>query len=160
MVHVVNARLEASQLTPCTSHAVAALNPASALPQVSCLALSPSGRYLASGQVTFMGFVADVIVWDLPERRLLHRMSLHKVRAALDATLHASDRCSACRESLCWLLHDTALCAALHDALVLSSRCLGCRTDLHVLGGSHMHLTLMSGITAKTAARAAQQLGY
>eukprot|EP00898_Chlorokybus_atmophyticus_P004018 jgi/Chlat1/4617/Chrsp293S00812 len=47
---------------------------------VSCLALSPSGRLLASGQVTYMGFSADIIVWDLATGTLLHRMSLHKVK--------------------------------------------------------------------------------
>lgn len=49
--------------------------------QVSCLALSKSGRYLASGQITYMGFTADIIIWDLESRQLLHRMALHKVRA-------------------------------------------------------------------------------
>ena len=33
--------------------------------QVSCLALSHDGTKLASGQVTHMGFVADIIIWDL-----------------------------------------------------------------------------------------------
>lgn len=84
---------------------------------MSCLALSPSGRYLASGQVTFMGFVADVIVWDLPERRLLQRMRLHKVRAALDASLHDTASCSACRCSLC-SSYMTQLCAQHSMALV------------------------------------------
>ena len=31
-------------------------------------------------QVTHMGFAADVIVWDLRSRSLLHRLALHKVR--------------------------------------------------------------------------------
>ncbi|GMH45198.1 hypothetical protein BSKO_13155 [Bryopsis sp. KO-2023] len=48
--------------------------------KVSCLALSPSGKYLASGQVTYMGFNADVIIWDVAQRQLLHRMTLHKVK--------------------------------------------------------------------------------
>ncbi|KAK3267174.1 hypothetical protein CYMTET_24255 [Cymbomonas tetramitiformis] len=48
--------------------------------KVSCLALSNSGRYLASGQITYMGFCADIIIWDLEERKLLYRMSLHKVK--------------------------------------------------------------------------------
>ena len=46
---------------------------------VSCLACSPSGQFLASGQVTHMGFKADVIVWDFSERSLYCRFSLHKV---------------------------------------------------------------------------------
>ena len=68
--------------------------------KVTCLALSPSGRYLASGQVTHMGFQAsvmfwilvcaraqpfllhqaDVIVWDVESRQMLHRLRLHKVK--------------------------------------------------------------------------------
>eukprot|EP00891_Asterochloris_glomerata_P001613 jgi/Astpho2/1613/Aster-07933 len=53
--------------------------------KVSCLAISKSGRYLASGQLTYMGLKADIILWDLEARKLLHRMSLHKVKIqALD----------------------------------------------------------------------------
>lgn len=48
--------------------------------KVSCLALSKSGRYLASGQITYMGFTADIIIWDLENRQLMHRMGLHKVK--------------------------------------------------------------------------------
>ena len=48
--------------------------------QVQCLAVSKSGRYLASGQITYMGFTADIIVWDLNERKMIHRLSLHKVK--------------------------------------------------------------------------------
>eukprot|EP01017_Pseudomicrothorax_dubius_P022597 TRINITY_DN24442_c0_g1_i2.p1 TRINITY_DN24442_c0_g1~~TRINITY_DN24442_c0_g1_i2.p1 ORF type:complete len:630 (+),score=166.17 TRINITY_DN24442_c0_g1_i2:175-2064(+) len=47
--------------------------------QVSVLAVSPSGRYLASGQKTFMGFVADIIIWGFEERIQLHRLKMHKV---------------------------------------------------------------------------------
>ena len=47
---------------------------------VSCVACSPSGEYLASGQVTYMGFKADVIVWKFKERALYCRLSLHKVK--------------------------------------------------------------------------------
>ncbi|XP_063727827.1 cilia- and flagella-associated protein 52-like [Symsagittifera roscoffensis] len=47
---------------------------------VSCLAVSPSGRYVASGQVTFMGFKADVILWDFATRSVIKRFSLHKVK--------------------------------------------------------------------------------
>lgn len=47
--------------------------------QVNCITVSKSGRLLASGQKTFMGFPADVIIWDFAERKEIHRLSLHKV---------------------------------------------------------------------------------
>jgi len=47
--------------------------------QVNCITVSPSGKLLASGQKTFMGFPADVIVWDFDNRVEIHRLSLHKV---------------------------------------------------------------------------------
>jgi len=47
--------------------------------QVNCITVSKSGRLLASGQKTFMGFPADVIIWDFEQRQELHRLSLHKV---------------------------------------------------------------------------------
>jgi len=45
---------------------------------VSCMALSATGKYLASGQETHMGFEAVVIVWDLETFEVKHRLSLHK----------------------------------------------------------------------------------
>eukprot|EP00286_Rhodomonas_abbreviata_P008950 CAMPEP_0181342680 /NCGR_PEP_ID=MMETSP1101-20121128/31140_1 /TAXON_ID=46948 /ORGANISM="Rhodomonas abbreviata, Strain Caron Lab Isolate" /LENGTH=243 /DNA_ID=CAMNT_0023454175 /DNA_START=104 /DNA_END=832 /DNA_ORIENTATION=- len=48
--------------------------------RVTCLSLSPSGKYLASGQVTHLGFQADVIVWDMESLEIVHRLRLHKVR--------------------------------------------------------------------------------
>ena len=47
---------------------------------VSCLTCSQSGEYLASGQVTYMGFKADVIVWQFSDRSLYCRLTLHKVK--------------------------------------------------------------------------------
>ncbi|NXJ09399.1 CFA52 protein, partial [Odontophorus gujanensis] len=45
---------------------------------VSCVVVSSSGNYIASGQVTFMGFKADIILWDFQKKELLARLSLHK----------------------------------------------------------------------------------
>ncbi|XP_031455049.1 cilia- and flagella-associated protein 52 [Phasianus colchicus] len=45
---------------------------------VSCIVVSSSGNYVASGQVTFMGFKADIILWDFQKKELLARLSLHK----------------------------------------------------------------------------------
>ncbi|KAI8814379.1 quinon protein alcohol dehydrogenase-like superfamily [Cladochytrium replicatum] len=47
---------------------------------ISCIALSRSGKYIASGQVTHMGFQADIIIWDFATRTLLRRLTLHKVK--------------------------------------------------------------------------------
>lgn len=45
---------------------------------VSCLAISSSGKYLASGQETHMGFLATVIVWNLETCEIVHKLKLHK----------------------------------------------------------------------------------
>lgn len=47
---------------------------------VSCLTCSPSGKLLGSGQVTHMGFKADVIVWLFEEQELYCRLTLHRVK--------------------------------------------------------------------------------
>lgn len=48
---------------------------------VSCLAVSKSGKYLASGEKTHMGFQADVILWDFEKRSIKHTLDpLHKVK--------------------------------------------------------------------------------
>ncbi|KAJ3312304.1 Cilia- and flagella-associated protein 52 [Boothiomyces sp. JEL0838] len=47
---------------------------------VTCIAISKCGKYIASGQVTHMGFQADIILWDFEKRALLKRLSLHKVK--------------------------------------------------------------------------------
>ncbi|KAJ8251640.1 hypothetical protein GJAV_G00223530 [Gymnothorax javanicus] len=47
---------------------------------VSCLAISKSGRYIASGQTTDMGFKADVIVWDISTQHVHAELVLHKAK--------------------------------------------------------------------------------
>uniref|UniRef100_A0A673L506 Cilia- and flagella-associated protein 52 n=1 Tax=Sinocyclocheilus rhinocerous TaxID=307959 RepID=A0A673L506_9TELE len=47
---------------------------------VSCISVSRSGRYIASGQVTFMGFKADIIIWDYEKKEIYARLVLHKAR--------------------------------------------------------------------------------
>jgi len=44
---------------------------------VSCLALSSTGKYLATGQVACNGFKAPVIVWDLETYEKVHTLELH-----------------------------------------------------------------------------------
>lgn len=46
---------------------------------ISVLKVSSSGKYIASGQQTHMGFQADIIIWDFDNLQLLHRLKLHKV---------------------------------------------------------------------------------
>jgi len=48
--------------------------------KVSCLAISSSGQYVASGQITHMGFQADICVFEFATQKLVHRMMLHKVK--------------------------------------------------------------------------------
>lgn len=47
--------------------------------QVNCITVSQSGDLIASGQKTFMGFPADIIIWSFHKRVELHRLCLHKV---------------------------------------------------------------------------------
>ncbi|XP_040187051.1 cilia- and flagella-associated protein 52 [Rana temporaria] len=47
---------------------------------VSCVAISKNGRYLASGQVTYMGFKADIFLWDYAKRESCGKLTLHKVK--------------------------------------------------------------------------------
>uniref|UniRef100_A0A7S3LVG9 Cilia- and flagella-associated protein 52 n=1 Tax=Palpitomonas bilix TaxID=652834 RepID=A0A7S3LVG9_9EUKA len=48
--------------------------------KISCVAVSPSGRYIATGQITHMGFQADIIVWDYEKLEKVHTLTLHKVK--------------------------------------------------------------------------------
>jgi len=47
---------------------------------VSCLTVSKSGKFIASGQETHMGFKADIIVWDYERKTKFAIFNLHKVR--------------------------------------------------------------------------------
>lgn len=47
--------------------------------EISCLAVSPSGKYIASGQKTYSGFQADVIVWNFEDLSIVYRFKMHKV---------------------------------------------------------------------------------
>lgn len=45
---------------------------------VSCIAVSKSGRYIASGQVTHMGYQADIIIWDFNTKSMYCKLVLHR----------------------------------------------------------------------------------
>lgn len=44
---------------------------------VSCLALSSSGKYLASGQTSHTGFKANIIIWNLETYEICHKLEQH-----------------------------------------------------------------------------------
>jgi len=46
---------------------------------ISVITVSSSGKYIASGQRTHMGFQADIIIWDFDSMEMVHRLKLHKV---------------------------------------------------------------------------------
>ena len=59
--------------------------------RVTCIAISADGTTLASGQITHMGYLAEIILWDISligsegHPKLLYRLRLHKVQVqALD----------------------------------------------------------------------------
>lgn len=56
--------------------------------QVTCLAMSSSGRFIVSGQ---RGDNADVIVWDFESRRIMYRLQEHDVGVQI-VTLSADER--------------------------------------------------------------------
>jgi len=45
---------------------------------ISCMDVSKSGKYIASSQVTHIGFQADIIVWDFETRKQYRKFSIHK----------------------------------------------------------------------------------
>eukprot|EP01065_Artemidia_motanka_P044429 TRINITY_DN6323_c0_g1_i1.p1 TRINITY_DN6323_c0_g1~~TRINITY_DN6323_c0_g1_i1.p1 ORF type:complete len:639 (+),score=216.67 TRINITY_DN6323_c0_g1_i1:117-2033(+) len=47
---------------------------------VSCVAVSRTGQYVASGQTTHMGFQADICVFEYATKKLIFRLTLHKVK--------------------------------------------------------------------------------
>ena len=47
---------------------------------ISTLNLSISGKYLASGEESHMGFPAQGIIWDIETYEIVHKLNLHKGR--------------------------------------------------------------------------------
>lgn len=46
---------------------------------ISVITVSNTGKYIASGQKTHMGFQADIIIWDFDTLEVVQRLKLHKV---------------------------------------------------------------------------------
>eukprot|EP00798_Chlamydomonas_sp_ICE-L_P015241 gene15241-21323_t len=116
--------------------------------KVSCVALSSSGRYLASGQVTNMGFPADIIIWDLESRQLMHRMALHKVKIqALDFSFDESHLVSLGgpddNSLVLWdVMSGSAICgSSTHKDFTLKCKFFNNCNDKFVTGGNYnLHL--------------------
>eukprot|EP00916_Digyalum_oweni_P000821 GHVL01001642.1.p1 GENE.GHVL01001642.1~~GHVL01001642.1.p1 ORF type:complete len:625 (+),score=94.32 GHVL01001642.1:101-1975(+) len=47
--------------------------------RIGCIALSSSGRLIASGEKGEMGFPADIFIWDFESMKSIKRLRLHKV---------------------------------------------------------------------------------
>ncbi|CAJ1065978.1 cilia- and flagella-associated protein 52 [Xyrichtys novacula] len=47
---------------------------------ISCISVSKSGSYIASGQVNSMGFKAPIIIWDYEQRKEYAQLELHKAK--------------------------------------------------------------------------------
>lgn len=47
---------------------------------ISAIAVSKSGKYIASGQINHIGFKARVIIWDYEKKELIAHHEHHKVR--------------------------------------------------------------------------------
>ena len=115
---------------------------------VSALAVSRCGRYVASGQKALMGFNADVILWDFSSLKSIHRLSLHKSGVTALAFSHdslflASLGCQDDNRLAVWdvskgstvgaasAASDTALCVSFFNQ---SSR--------YLITGGHLHIRL------------------
>eukprot|EP00471_Norrisiella_sphaerica_P013453 CAMPEP_0184496282 /NCGR_PEP_ID=MMETSP0113_2-20130426/33553_1 /TAXON_ID=91329 /ORGANISM="Norrisiella sphaerica, Strain BC52" /LENGTH=646 /DNA_ID=CAMNT_0026882843 /DNA_START=84 /DNA_END=2024 /DNA_ORIENTATION=+ len=46
--------------------------------EVSCMSLSKYGTYLASGQQSYMGFKAPIVLWNMETCEAVHKLVLHK----------------------------------------------------------------------------------
>ncbi|KAL8272254.1 hypothetical protein Esti_003810 [Eimeria stiedai] len=96
---------------------------------VTCIAMSKDGKYLASGQKTHAGFVADIILWSLDDSVELGRLSFHKVSVecldfSCDGKFLASLGGEHCNTLVLWSVEGKkALCgtsAALEQAKCLA----------------------------------------
>ena len=111
---------------------------------ISALALSPCGRFLASGQSTHLGFVATLVVWDLQTLTPLHKWPAHKGRVqslsfSADSALLASVGGRDDMKLTIWDLRSgQALCTAqaANDS-TSTVRFLRRDPDRLVTGGSH-----------------------
>lgn len=115
--------------------------------RVTCIAVSRDGNTMASGQITHMGYLAQIILWDISglvdgqQPQLLHRLELHKVMVqAIDFSFDGKYLASVGGEDdnnlIIWNVEDgMAICGspAAHD------------TALCVKWLNHTNQTLVTG---------------
>ena len=111
---------------------------------ISALALSPCGRLLASGQLTHLGFVSTVCVWELDSLTLRHRWSTHKGKVqslsfSADSSLLVSLGGRDDMKLVVWdVATGTALCGSTAANESCSTvRCLNVDSDRFVTAGAY-----------------------
>ncbi|CDJ48002.1 WD domain, G-beta repeat-containing protein, putative [Eimeria brunetti] len=126
--------------------------------RVTCIAVSKDGKYLASGQMTHPGFVADIIIWSLEDLVELGRLSFHKVSVecldfSCDGKFLASLGGESCNTLVLWSVEERkALCgtsAALETAKTATAGILlFCSA-----GASHVRIWEIDAATKKMTPR-------
>ena len=95
---------------------------------MTCIAISRDGNTLASGQITHMGYLAEIILWDISSvasgegaPKLLNRLRLHKVQVqALDFSYNGKYLASIGGEPPCRPAARVIRCAHLMSVWPLS----------------------------------------
>ncbi|CDJ33780.1 WD domain, G-beta repeat-containing protein, putative [Eimeria mitis] len=129
--------------------------------RVTCIAVSKDGKYLASGQMTHPGFVADIIIWSLEELVELGRLSFHKVSVecldfSCDGKFLASLGGESCNTLVLWSVEERkALCGTA--AALDTSKCLAFYNNspnmLVSAGASHVRIWEIDAATKKMTPR-------
>ncbi|CDJ37466.1 WD domain, G-beta repeat-containing protein, putative [Eimeria tenella] len=128
---------------------------------VTCIAISKGGKYLASGQVTHPGFVADIIIWSLDDAREIGRLSFHKVSVecldfSCDGKFLASLGGESCNTLMLWSVEERkALCGIA--AALETAKCLAFYNNtpnmLVSAGASHLRIWEIDAQTKKMTPR-------
>lgn len=114
---------------------------------VSCLALSATGKYLASGQITtHIGFSAPVIIWNLETYEIVHKLVLHKGKIQ-DLAFSPNEKYLASlggRDDNKIVIWDVASGDAICGAVAANESCLTVKffnnNDLMLVSGGHYNL--------------------
>ncbi|KAL8439253.1 hypothetical protein Efla_005730 [Eimeria flavescens] len=124
---------------------------------VRCIAISKDGKYLASGQKTHPGFVADIVLWSLEEALELARLSFHKVSVdcldfSCDGKFLASLGGENCNTLVLWSIEERkALCGI--PAALGPAKCLAFFNNspnmLLSAGSSHVRIWEIDAATKK-----------